>query len=286
MRVRFFTFEQVHNRRGIGSTFIRVHQLINNWPEAELYKYGEIADCLIYQKVYVIEDYTFPEAYDHGVKILDICDPDWFDGALVKRTIDAMDAITCPNKNLQKFIQQMTDKPVVVIPDRFDLSVIPPPKVHKGRAKKAVWFGYSHNAVLLKPNVQYLEEQGFHLTVIANEDPDAGRWLKDKAHYTYKKYQEKTIWQELQKHDIALLPKGQRPQDRFKSNNKTIRANLAGLPVVYDLETLERVIEEKPRAEFARIAYDHAIKKYDVKLSVEQYKDLIKELLEGRANSG
>lgn len=280
--VRFFTFEQFHNKKNIGSTYIRVHQLINNWPDAELYKYGELADALIFQKVYAVDDYLFPEKYNHGVKILDICDPDWLEGALVKRMVDAMDAVTCPTKTMQKFIQQLTDKPVVVIPDRFDLKLLPKPKTHKGRAKSAVWFGYSHNAVVLKFAVKAVEKKGFKITIISNEDPQVQRWGEDKSNYTYKRFKQETLYKELLKHDIVLLPKGNRPVDRFKSNNKTIIANLCGLPVVYDLESLEAVMDEQSRSEFATLSYAHALKNYDVKLSIQQYKDLINELTDVR----
>lgn len=280
MVVRFLTFEQFHGKRNVGSTDIRVHQLIRNWPEAALYKYGEKPDVLIFQKVYAIDDYRFPEAFS-GTKILDICDPDWYDGALVKRTIDAMDAVTCPTEAMQKFLMQMTDKPVVVIPDRFDLAQLPRPKKHSGEAKKAVWFGYAHNAVTLKFAIKAVERKGIHITVIANEDPHIERWGISKENYSYQKYNHETIFTDIQQHDFALLPVGSRPQDVFKSNNKEIRANLAGLPVVKDLESLEEIMDEAKRAALAEKAYNEAKEDYDIRLSVEQYKELIRRIIDG-----
>ena len=51
--VRFMTFEQYHGKRNIGSTRIRVRNLLKHWKEADIYKYGENPDVLIFQKVYM-----------------------------------------------------------------------------------------------------------------------------------------------------------------------------------------------------------------------------------------
>ena len=58
-RVAFQTFESFHGKKNIGSTNIRVHQLIKHWEEAELYKYGQNPDVMIFQKVYWLPDYRF-----------------------------------------------------------------------------------------------------------------------------------------------------------------------------------------------------------------------------------
>lgn len=283
--IRFQTFNQIHNKDQTGSTMIRVENLLKYWPEAAVYKYGEDADVMIFQKVYVTEDYTMPIHFPK-LKILDICDPDWLDGALIKQTVDAMDAVVTSTQPIADFIKQLTDKPVRVIKDRFDLSVLPEPKSHQGKIKQVVWFGYSHNAECLKTAVPLLRRLGIKLMVISDNDPQAWRWASHSVDevneyrkgYTYKKYQPDAIYRLLQESDVCILPKGWRPRDRFKSENKTIVANLAGLPVAYDDLDLEKLQDPQERARVAQEAYNKAIKEYDCRLSVKEYKELIEEL--------
>lgn len=280
MVVRYFSFSQFHNKRPpAGSTFIRMKQLEKYWDELGEYKYGENPDVLIFQKVYCSADYKFPAQYEKTT-ILDICDPDWIDGLAVKETADAVDAITTPTEPIAEFMRQLTDKPIKVIPDRFDLSLLPEPKVHRGKAKLAVWFGYAHNAEAIKFAIKSLQINGIKLLVVSNEDPSAWRWAGDdyRDMYTYKKYREESIYTELQKADFAIIPKNTRPVDEFKSNNRTIKAQLAGLPVVTDKESLERFIEGSERQKWVDTELDKIKLEYDIKNSIKDYKDLIKEL--------
>lgn len=276
--IRYLSFSQYHNKRPpTGSTYIRMIQLEKYWDDFKQYKYGENPDCLIFQKVYCTADYKFPAQFENK-KILDICDPDWLNGNAVKETADAVDAITCPTEPIAEFMRQLTDKPVVVIPDRFDIENLVEPKQHRGKAKRAVWFGYHHNADAIKYGVNSLMREGIKLTVISNEDPGAWRWASDesyKQHYTFKKYNEETIYEELQKADFAILPKNSRSEDVFKSNNRTIKAHLAGLPVVYDKETLEKYIDGAERQKWLDNNYGIIKDSYDVRKSVAQFKELI-----------
>lgn len=279
MKVRACTFEQFHNKNNIGSTKLRVHNLIKYWGgDIALYKYGERPDVLIFQKVYCTPDWKFPINFP-GIKILDICDPDWLQGIPLKETMDAMDAITVPTEPLKEFLSQLTDKPVLVIPDRHDLENVPPLKQHKGELKKLVWFGYSHNASVLKPSMKFLEREGYELTIVSDSNPLAERWASPNYKVTFKKHNWNTIYQDLAEADAAILPKGDRPIDRFKSDNKTTLAWLAGLPVVTNLEELEAVKEESARQAQAELCYNKARNEYDVKQSVQEMKDLIDGLI-------
>lgn len=279
--IRFLTMEQFHAKSNVGSTKIRVHNLIKNWPEAGLYKYGEKPDVLVFQKVYVNKDYLFPKTYP-GIKILDICDPDWLDGVPIKETIDAMDAVVVPTEPLAEFIRQMTDKPVRVIKDRFDLSEFSTKKVHRGKAKEVVWFGYKHNSSCLKLAIQSFERRGLKLRVVSDQDPFADKWAKDpkeySKNYVFKKYRPDMAYKEIQKSDICVLPKMTRPQDRFKSENKTVIAQLLGLPVATTAEELDDLMTAEQRNKAVDTVYDTIRKEYDVKLSIKQYKDLIDEI--------
>lgn len=280
--IRFFTFEKFHNKKNTGSTRIRVANLVKNWPEAELYKYGEKADVMIFQKVYAQPDFDFPITYP-AIKILDVCDPDWLEDMPIKRTIDGMDAITVPTEALKEFIEQMTDKPVKVIKDRFDLSKYPTkPKTHYKKAESLVWFGYSHNARNLKGALNSIIELDLKLTVISNKEPGIMGWAEathlKKDKYEYIVYKEDEVNYELSQHDIAILPYGNEPKDRFKSENKDIIANLCGLPVVKDREQLEKMLE--PKARNAEVKEKHAIatSSYNCVESVLEMKALIEEL--------
>lgn len=279
--IKFLTFEAFHAKSNVGSTKIRVHNLIKYWDGVGLYKYGEKPDVLIYQKVYIGKDYKVPATFP-AIKILDICDPDWLDGVPIKETVDAMDAITCPTEALAEFIRQLTDKPVRVIKDRFDLTEFPNRKVHRGQAKTVVWFGYHHNASALKLAVQSIERRGLKLKVIADQDPFASRWAfkpKDfEANYEFKKYLPDTAYNEIQKADICVLPKMNRPQDRFKSENKTVIAQLLGLPVAVNAEELDELMTAEARTKQVDTVYDIVSKEYDCQLSVKEYKELINEI--------
>lgn len=288
--IRFFTFSQFHNKiPPAGSTQIRVMQLLKYWPEAALYQYGENPDVLIFQKVYMAQDYQFPKNFE-GLKILDMCDPDWLDGMSgIKTTIDAMDAVTVSSPGLQRFVKQLTDKPVIHIPDRFDLSPLPKQKRHMEPAKTVVWFGYRHNADTLRYAMPLLNEMGLNLIMISDDDPMAWQWIPGelgdsyrKNKYKYLKYNEQTIYYDLQRADFAVLPYGARPIDPFKSNNKTVKAILAGLPVAHDAEEVRSYVHPGVRRDYMQAHYNKTIAEYDVKLSVQDYKDLIAQLGELR----
>lgn len=259
-------------------------QMEKHWPEFSKYKYGANPDALIFQKVYCTEDYKFP-AHFEGIKILDICDPDWLDGVNIVETCSAMDAVVTPTKPLADFIRQFHNN-VHVIADRFDVDVIPEAKQHSGTAKTIVWFGYSHNAELMKPAMRIIDDLNLNLILIANDDPFVHKWSKRdyKKFYTFVKYNEATFYEELQKADICVMPPGNRPVDVFKSNNKTVKANLAGLPVATTAEEVEFYMEAANRQKWFADNYQQTRQEYDVRRSVEEYQALISEIMRNRTN--
>lgn len=288
-QIRFFTMEQFHNKSATGSGNIRVRNLLKYWPEADLYKYGEKPDVLIFQKVYVSEStqglYNFPVTYDGGIKILDLCDPDWIEPAYrLKSTVDGVDAVTCSSQAIVDFVKQITDKPVRLIRDRFDLDNFPEVKKHKGEAKDLVWFGYSHNAEVLRGVVFYAKKKGLKLTVVSDRDPEAWQVIGDESFresYKYVKWGD-DAYEMIQRRDICVLPKGTRPVDRFKSNNKTTVARLLGLPVARSPEDIERFMSPEAREAEKDKWYTRVRNDYDVKLSVKEYKELIDDLKSSR----
>lgn len=276
LMVRTFDYSQYHGKNEpVGSTFLRVDQLIKYWAQADKYKYGENPGVLIFQKVFSSQDYQFPKHFK-GIKILDIADPMWLEGVNVVETAQAMDAVTCPTETLAEYIRQFHTN-VIVVPDRFDLQAIPAPKQHTGQAKTVVWFGYSHNSEALKPAIALIEELKLNLLIISNDDPIVNRWgLRDKEeYYTFKKYKEETIYKDLQQADFAILPDGLRPEDHFKSNNKTIKAQLAGLPVAKTPEEVREFMGAKNRRKWFDNNYAKIQEEYDVRNSVKQMKEII-----------
>lgn len=278
--VNYFDFGRFHGKGSIqGSTFIRMVQMEKYWPDLSAYKYGANPDALIFQKVYVTPDYQFPANFK-GIKILDVCDSDWLDEMMIVETCNAMDAVTCPTEELASFLKQFHDN-VVIIPDRFDLKAIPKPKAHTAKAKTVVWFGYSHNAELLKPAMGLLDELDLNLILISNDDPFPHRFSSRqdyKKWYTFIKYNEKTIYEDLKKGDLVLLPDGFRPQDRFKSNNKTVKANLVGLPVAKTADDVKLYLDPEKRQGWLDSELSTIQSEYDICKSVEQYKELIKNI--------
>lgn len=286
--VRFFTFSMYHAKGNVGSTRLRVEQLINYWPEADLYKYGENPDVMIYQKVYVQPDWLFMKHFK-GIQILDVCDPDWLDGVGIRDTVDSVDGVTCATEPLAEFIRQLTDKPVIVIPDRHDLREFKKQAKHSGPIKSVVWFGYKHNAEALRWAMNFLARKDIHLTVISNEDPMPHQWAdsseKSKELYTFQKFEAETLNEELAKHDAALLPVSSRPEDRFKSNNRTVIAWLSGLPIITDDASFERLDDPKLRQAEATKLRAEAEKDYDVRLSVSEMQAFISALASSKTQS-
>lgn len=282
--VRFFLYSQFHGKdEPTGSDYIRSVQLLKYWPEADLYKFGENPDVLVFQKVFSSEDYRFPQHFE-GIKILDICDPMWLEGFNVVDMAHAMDAITCPTQAIADFMSQFHNN-VRVVPDRFDVDILPAPKKHAGKAKRVVWFGYSHNAETLKPALNIINELGLELLVISNDDPLLHRFgIKGKQDwYHYKKYDEKTIYDDLQTADFAILPDGLRPEDPFKSNNKTVKSQLAGLPVAKTPEEVNEYMLASNRRKWYDDNYEIIKAEYDVRRSVDDMKYIINEI---RGKSG
>lgn len=275
MIVRVFPYSKYHGKAEPGSTKLRVRQLQKYWPEYKEYIYGEKPDVMVYQKVYIQDDWKLMQNAP-WIQILDMCDPDWLEAANITETLLYMDGATCPTEAFAGFLRQLTDKPVKVIPDRHDLELFPTPKVHKGKLKSAVWFGYQQNVELVKGALPSLERMGIELTIISNANPYMQK--TDGTYINYKHYEDETIHKDLQDYDVCILPQGDRPQDRFKSNNKTTFAQLCGLPVVTNSDELEAMQTAEARNALAKKVYNTIKSDYNVKLSIREMQEFIKEL--------
>jgi hypothetical protein len=270
MKIGFVLFENYHQRKDVASSRIRgkwiIEALNEIGVEAEEFVQGKTYDVIYFQKTYWKE----MAREFKGVKILDICDPDWLDGAEVVSFCKDIDAVTVPTERLQKELSEMIDKPVHIIRDRENLELLPKPKKHEGEAKTVVWFGYSHNLDAIEPALDTIKKLGLTLRVIT--DGDFHTSLCDVKSV---KWTKETEMEEIQKADFALLPEMTKGRWLYKSNNKTIHAWALGLPVAKTLDDLKRFIDPIERQKESELRLKEVKDKYDVKLSAKELLDLI-----------
>lgn len=275
MNIGFFTNSKLLNKASIGSSMIRAEYLVKYWPEAEIFKYGRKYDCVIFQKCYLP---SYAEGLDCK-KILDVCDPDWLSNWIdIKRMIEAVDGVTCSSPYLKEYLSGITDKPVIYLPDRHDMEFLKEKKIHKGDARKLVWFGYAHNAHTLKPLFKYLDR--FRLTIISdNKERLSEHFTKEEIDkIKFVKFDIKTINKELIKNDIGVMPGSMVQKDKYKSNNKTTWLQALNIPVVNYSDDLLRLVDEGERIKEADKWYNKIRKEYDCKLSVKELKEFIGKL--------
>jgi len=192
----------------------------------------------------------------------------------VKAMLDACDAATTSTEALRDAVQQFTDKPVVFIPDRQDLEFHNKQKVHKGRAKKVCWFGYSHNAATLDMAMGFIRGMGLQLTVIHNLRP----FYKDADENVEWKLE--TVNDEILKCDFVIMPPDSRPRGKYKSNNKITKAWALSMPVATNPDEVKRFLDPVERKKEAEKRLKEVKEKYDVKTSVSEMKQLIVKIKE------
>jgi hypothetical protein len=283
MKIGILTMEVYETRTpdSVGSSRIRGTWLLKYWPEAELFKIGQAYDVVIYQKAFFVEHMKLFK----GIKILDLCDPDWIDGKPVKECIELCDAVTCSSERLVDFVKTMTDKPVFFVPDRVDLSVHPFNKKHEGRARSVVWYGYHGNHKVLDQCLSSLKRLGLKLTIISdlpyitnqNVQGIDDAWIMENLKNI--KYDQESFAEELcYNGDMVLNPRIESGKYQFKSNNKTYIAWALGMPVAKDSEDLERFMDPDERTKEAAARRKEVEDLYRTERSVEEYKNIIDQI--------
>lgn len=260
-----------------GSAFLRVHGLVKYWKEAEVFKYGQKYDVVIFQKAYLHDYAEGLECF----KILDLCDPDWLGSWIdIVRMINAVDCVTCSSPLLTEYIKKITDKPVYFVADRHDMEFLKQRKTHKGKAKQIAWFGYGHNAHVLKQVVKYVDDKGIKLNAICDSEDKLGMVLteREKSKVNFVKFNQERINDQLIKNDFIVLPNSLKPRDKYKSDNKTTWARSLNLPVAHYSDQLVYFIDEKNRIAESEKWYNKTRKEFDIKESAKEYKAIIKEL--------
>jgi len=294
-KIGLLTFERYHGRRNIGSSRIRGHWLLKNWPEAEEFIQGKKYDTVVYQKVYWPEH---ARAFD-GVKILDLCDPDFLSFIYqTKEMIEEVDAVTTSTETLRDAVQSFTKKPVVHIPDRLDLEYHHERKDHRGqgKAKTVVWFGYSTGFHLLKACLSEIRKLELNLIVISDSGfvlpsyflPPAGQPAEDKFYIevTNLPWKLETVNSDILKGDFVINPRSQKGKWKYKSNNKTLTAWALGMPVAHNVNELKKYMEEEARVQEAEKRLKEIKEKWDAKQSVEEFRKIIDEIKENKCATG
>jgi len=275
MKISFLGFDQWQGKFDIGSSTIRCDWVIKQWSEAERFVMGQKYDVVIYQKAYWVDHM---KAYK-GIKILDLCDPDWLDfGARVVECLEEVDAVTTSSQALAEYIVKLTNKPVWFIPDRVDMSMHKEQKQHTHRAKAVAWLGYSHNLSVLDQCIKPIVDLGLELIVISNKPyhpPPSVASKLDLTNYTWAK---DTVNDDILKADVIINPKLPGLRFRYKSTNKTVKAWALGMPVAKDDRELRHFIDPVNRKTEAEKNLAEVMKNWQVKNSVEEYKMLIEEL--------
>jgi len=269
-------FDAYFQKKNTGSSRIRGHWIIKylnkiKGVEAEPFIQGKDYDVLIFQKAYWKE---MARAFK-GIKILDICDPDWLDGAEVVSIIKEMDAITVSTPALKEVLEKVTIRPIYVIPDGEDFEILPPPKKHEGRAKMCVWFGYSHNMELLYPTFSKIRKMGLTLKVITDGNLNCGECAVKNV-----KWLSETVDHEIQEADFALLPDSTKARFKYKSPNKTIHAWALGLPVAKNPIDMERFMDAEERQKEADLRYKEVRENNSVAKSADLLFNIIKECIQ------
>lgn len=283
MKTGILTFEQFQGKKDIGSSRIRGHWIVQHWKEAgldigecELFKYGEKYDAVIFQKAYFVE---YAKKFN-GVKIFDICDPDWLHWSFrFKEMIEACDAVTCSSKELCTSISKFTKKPVYFVPDRVDLSLVPPPKIHVGPTRNAVWYGYSHNFAILDSTIPALAKHGLGLIVVSDDVYMPSQ--QNKVEVTNLPWSP-FYMRDIQKGDVVINPRHEKGKWKYKSDNKTSLAWALGMPVAHNGEQLDALMTEEARVKQSTEKLALIKAEYDILHSVTDYKDIITEIAKSK----
>jgi len=274
------TMEKFDNRlpNSVGSSRIRMRWLLPYWEEAEEYIIGKKYEAMIFQKVYWAE---MMDAFQ-GVKILDLCDPDWLEGRPVFEFVDRVDAVTTSTEALADYIRKLRPqkKHILCIPDRVYMPEAEPVKQEYGdKLRTVVWFGYSHNAHYLFNTLDEIIARGLELVCVADQPIEPPMSYRNQIRITNVAYSYATANKEMIKYDAVLMPQPTGDErGKYKSNNKTLQAWALGMPVIKVPDDIDKFMTMEARKEEGQQRRKEIEEKWDVKYSVSEYQELIKQI--------
>ena len=286
-------------KRGyLASSRIRGHWLAKYWKKCDDFFYPEEFnmtneeffnpenqfrilekyDVVIFNKTY--EWKLAKMLTDNGIKVIvDMCDPNHLptepDGRSEKNcllTFMFCSVIVVNTQALADSVRSYTDKPVYIIPDRLDLEWHKPKKEkYREDLNHLVWYGYAENY----PNIEaYLPEilKKYEITLISNKPPEMILIGDVRNKITYKTWHPETVCEQIVNTDCVFIAKN---ENEYKSNNRTITGWALKMPVAYDLDDLKKLKSREARIKNANEGYILTKEKFDIKLSVEEYKKII-----------
>jgi hypothetical protein len=269
--VPYMYFYMLQN--SIASTDLRVEPIVKHHPDFEKFIHGKKYDNIIFQQ-------TFwpPMAMSfQGPKIIDLCDPTW-----LKNNMNFVElghhihAIACSSDTMRDLVQSyFPDKIVEHVPDRFEFSLFPKPHgLHQGKAKKAIWFGYTHNAHETLPQLApAIKKFGLELLIIGNV-PYSNEDEILALNPSFIKYEHDSSRQHIAKTDMVLNPRSDRAFFRYKSNNKSVVAWKLGVPVAVTNDDIARFMGPDERnKEIEKRAFVEM--EYDIEKSAQQYREIV-----------
>ena len=271
MKIGLLPFDRVHQQaKNTGSSRIRGYWLTKHWPEAEIFVYGQKYDAIIFQQTYIS---PYLDVYD-GVKILDLCDPDWMTEPAFAECLNKMDGVVTSTEPLAEYVRTMTSIPVICIDDHHDFEWYGKPKEQiEEKANTVAWFGYSHNIRAIRHWLPYLKQLGLKLFYYTDKqvlgDNDGMFGLYDPA----------TINENLKQHDFVLAPKDfTSAKNVYKSNNREVSSWCLGLPCAVKKEDIIRFMDGKERMKEMELRKKELVDKWDIKYYVSEYKEFMEKL--------
>jgi len=203
------------------------------------------------------------------------------EGKPVLEFCDYADAVTTSTETLAEYIRKLRPNALVkCIPDRIYLPEAKPLKTfHNDSLNNVVWFGYAQNIHYLYNTFDTLISQNITLTIISNEQFDVPMAYRGTLKVNNVPYSYSTINKEIIKCDAVLLPDPKSDQrGLFKSDNKTLQSWALGMPVIKVPKDMERFRSKEVRIEEGKKVRNYIEENYNVKKSVDEYRELIKEI--------
>lgn len=247
-------------------------------PDARVYVFQKVADVAL-----------MAELRAGGARVVwDVCDPAWwFDPAAARSVVDAADELVASSWPLAGNLAGWSGRRVRMIPDRLDLNHFTHRREHaETRPIRLIWYGVAVNRMALYApavNLARLRANGHEVTLTLFDDapdtpfPDLAGLLP--VYYT--RWSLAAEAETLAAHDVALLPSYPGPWGAVKSNNKTLTAWAAGLPVtsgvVYE-ELRALVCDVQYRREEAAKGLCAVAREWDVRQSAAEWQALVDEV--------
>lgn len=256
---------------------------------------GQLPDAPVYIFQKLVDVGLMRQLRERGALVFwDVCDPAWwFNPTDAREAAEAADGIVASNWGLADDFTNWSGRKAFMIPDRVLLDHFTHRREHEeARPVRLIWFGSVQNRIALYAagaSLARLRANGFEvaLTIFDNapDNPLPGfdaelpvystRWALEREAET------------LAAHDIALLPSYPGPWSAVKSNNRTVTAMAAGLPVASGIiyEKLRALVcDVQLRRETAADGLREVEREWNVKRSAAEWLGLIEEYGDGRTS--